>query len=532
MNAPTRTIGLPGSTPPQQGSLPKTSKTSKTSPGLPGSERRIGLPGSQPAPTNPSTQRKTASALPQHKAVSHQPTGALPRTRPEASGSLPTPTRKTVSSGALPKTVPAFERQAPLNQEPSVAVKSVAQVPETKAPVSAVKADDTRKAPVQSRAAENRKVKKAGVKAPAKRTRNRDFKLVDRDYDILRGLIRYKILTPTHISRMVSSSRESIRKRMDILITQGFAERGPHKAILVYFPTALAARALGFDETVVGKPPTVFGYKHLLMAATFGIEMQLGENVSTLTGGMFPNMPMNIITELEIKTAEKNYSKEELWANWKSDCQALLQDQDVSGYPSLEYGLTIDDLDTYSHSAGHDEASREVFLRDVERYLGELGPYLKGIWLGRRISQDDDGQISQAHLFNTRDYDLVTTKTINNKKVTKNTERTPDLVITLPNIVHEDGTITGGSIAAEFEFHPKDMARCLIILLCLWHNPLLAGTLFVTDNPQVVNIMRKAMTILSSGPHRPFTMEQALHYFHFVPPMLLNANLDATGLLA
>lgn len=516
MNESTRTLGLPGSTPARQGSLPRSTTSM---PGLPGSERRIGLPGTQTAAGNASVQKKTSPGLPLPRSASHQNSGALPKARPENTGGLPTLARKTVTSGGLPRTKPALGLPSPASTK-APSVDTAVDSPQVKAPAEPLKAE-----------AKQVEAKKKPAAKPAVKRRNRDFKLVERDYQILRGLIRYKILTPTHISRMVGASRESIRKRMDVLIKHGYAERGPHKAILVYFPTALTAQVFGMPDGVIGKKPTVFGYKHLLFGATFGIEMERGENVSTLTGGLFPDIPQNVVTEVEIRMAEKVFSPEDLWASWKPHCKALLQDQDVSGYPSLEYGLTNAELDAYCQQIGYDDAGREVFMDDVRRYITELSPHMKGFWLGRRITQDDEGQISLAYLFNTRDRDLSTTKTVNNKQVAKTTERTPDLVITLPNIIRENGTITGGCYAVENELHPKDMARCVIILLNLWHNPLLAGALFVTDNPQVVNIMKKAMTKLSSGPHSPFTMEQALDYFHFVPPMLLNASLDETGLL-
>lgn len=534
MHTPERPLGLPGSTPASQGGLPRPVKRdTKTMPGLPGSERTLALPGAQRKPAGgtaspmSSTARKTLPSKGLPKAVSHEATGALPKPRNENTGALPMPARKTVTSGGLPVSTPAspvsFRQQTPAPREVTVATSTPAREETAVAPVQVARIEKETKTAVSE---------KPATSVATKRRRNRKFRLVKRDYQILKGLVRHKILTAKLVAKMVGSTPDSIRKRLTILVNEGYVERGPHRSLPVYFPTRMSAVAIGKPASAVGKPPTHTSYKHLLLIATIAIEVELGENVSELTGGLIPDFPQTTVTEQEIKASEANYTKEQLWANWKADCQAMLQDEEISSYPSLEYAMTTADINDYCEKQGYDEATKEEFIASVGRYAVEVNPWISDFWHGHPITVDHGGQVSFAHLANSRNPDLKTTRTYNNKTITHNTERTPDLVIASPNIMNEDGSLRGGCFAVEVELHPKKIEYCLTILLNLWHHPLYCGAIFVTDNPEVVAIMHKAMAMLASGPHSPFTMEQAEAYFHFIPPYLLNADLDATGLLA
>lgn len=527
-------IGLPGSTP-------------AVKPGLPGSaERTIALPSKQQQVTPlKSSDQRTTTSMPASRET--RTTGMFPPSRSEYRGGPPVNGRKTVSGslpgalpsaktasgslpGALPSSQPAqsTDRQMPASvPTETTVVKTQVTVPQPKAVAPQIKASAS-KAPKPLKmlpVTEQIAVKKG--KTP--KTRNRNWKPVPRDYIILRAIWRFDILTGRHIARLLDISQDAARKRLDVLVKEGYVKKGKH-AQLVYLLTDSSARLLFPDDKAmtVAKEPSIMSYKHLLITATIAIEIERGELTTAVTGGLLPTGPKTVVTEREIVTAEGIRDREELWSAWQSDCQAVLSDV---RYPRTPYGVTRAQI--FEHIKDADKDQQKLVVKELTSWDAQIVPDISDYWHGRPITTEREGFAGIAHLANSRNPSLVTTSEFNNRMANHRTERTPDLVVACPHIENEEtGEITGGSIAIEVELNLKPKKGFNIRnLLHLWEHPLLGGVVFVTDSTLVQSGLIKVMEELASRYNAPFTMEQALSYFTFVPPYLLNQDLDATGML-
>lgn len=442
---------------------------------------------------------------------------SLPKTsgvRHDTSGGLPP--RKSASSSALLGTIPVtrpVEAEPTLTSVQSPAIKAPATTPVAKKNKAPVKVPT----PVLAGTINAEATAKTEVEKPKKK-RNRAFGLTDRDRTLLDTAIRCQALTLAHCALLTQTSEDSIRHRLYKLIEEGYLKRGSSPASNLFLPTTKAADALLYPSRVIPKKElAVSSYRHTLLLATFSIVLELGENVSDATGGMFTNIPLPVVTERQMILAEGYYEDKHRVDHWRRDCDTLLREET---YPSLDYGITAPELAMITADFSDDEV--DAFLAEIRDYIIASTPYIEGFWKGRPMMAGDPGQVSIAHLATSTNRDLGFTG-----KGTKS--RRPDMVIALPHEETSDGTMRGRCVAVELELSPKTVSEYKSILLHHWHHPLFSGVLWITLTREVNELIRRAMSELVRGPHAPFTMEEAEEYFRFATPMMLNHEKDPTG---